>query len=267
MTAPINFGELLDSAGGGFEPIPKADYDVSVSSAEAAQSSTGKLMFKIVYKIVGGPYNGRTIYNNITLTTDNPNALRMFFMNMKAMGLDESFFATSPAPSVVADALVGHSCRVTIDHREWQGQVRENVKSLKPSTGGAGAVPAVAGLPAAPPAAAPVATPAAPAPAAPAPAVAPPAAPPAPPAAPVIPEPVAPAAPEPEVAPPAPPAPEPEPVATAPVEQIPAGYEAIWSTMPDAAKQAILASQPAPAEPAATPAAPSGMVPPPPVVF
>lgn len=266
MSEPINFGQLLQDSGGAFEPVPKGEYDLTVSSAEATKSTTDKVMFKVVYKIVGGPYNGRTIYNNITLTTDNPNALRMFFLNMKSMGLTEEFFAGNPTPSQVADALVGRPCRATIDHREWQGQTRENVKSLKAAVGIGAA--GVAGQQVAPPVVQQPGVPSLPTNTTVAPPAVPVAQPVAAPPPPVQPAPVAvqPPVAAPVAEPPAVVVPEPP---AAPAEQIPAGYEAIWATMPDAAKQAILASQAAPAAaPAPAAAAPSpGIVPPPPVVF
>lgn len=264
----VNFGQLLKDAGGSFQPLPKGEYDAIVATSEAKESSTGKLMFALTYKIVGGPYNGRTVYNNVTLTVDNPNALRMFFLNMKAMGLDEAFFSQSPAPSVVAQALLDKPCKLVIDHRPYQGEMRESVKSIKPPMLGGIQVPGAMNV-----GPGPIVPPASPqAPAVPAQQPAP-----AQPAAPVaIPQPTNPAPAEPVS-----PAPTPAPVApveapapveppAAPAEVIPPGYEAIWATMPDAAKQAILASM-APAATAPAAAAPvqqpPSLTPPPPVVF
>jgi hypothetical protein len=142
MTQPVNWGQLVEQAGGDFEPLPKGDYDVRVDSAEATTSSTGKMMFKLKFKVVGGPNNGRTLFNNITLSTDNPNALRMFFMNMKAFGLDPAFFNQNPGPDTVAAGMVGKEVRVKVDHQTYNGQLRENIKQMLPPMGGATAAPA-----------------------------------------------------------------------------------------------------------------------------
>jgi len=252
---PVNFGSLLQGVGSlSFEPVPVGDYDVFVETAEYKPSSTGKPMWKVKYKISGGPQHGRTIYNNIVLTADNANTLRMFFLNMKAMGLDETFFASNPAPQLVAQSLVGKTCHVAIDHRAYQGQMRENVKSLSPA--GAGVIAgAVAGIGAAPSIPGPGAVP-------PAPSVVPQAAPPVAPAAPVVPPapPVA-APPAPPVAPPIPPAPpvqDPTPLVPAAAPAIPddqAAQFAAWQ-----AQQAALAAAPvAPVEAPPAPAAPAGV--------
>lgn len=136
----VNWGELMAGGAADFQPVPKGNYDVYVDTAEPKQSTTGKLMFALKYKIETGPQAGRTIFNNITLTTDNPNALRFFFLNMKAMGIGQDFFAQNPSPSVIAQALIGQKCRVEIDHRPYQGQMRENVKSIQASGGIGGAL-------------------------------------------------------------------------------------------------------------------------------
>jgi hypothetical protein len=131
----VNWGELMAGGAAEFQPVPKGNYDVAVDTAEPKQSTTGKLMFAVKYKIESGPQAGRTVFNNITLTTDNPNALRYFFLNMKAMGLSQEFFATNPSPSAIAQALIGQRCRIEVDHRPYQGSMRENVKSISAAGG------------------------------------------------------------------------------------------------------------------------------------
>jgi hypothetical protein len=139
----INWGALMEGVKDALQPVPKGPYDVVVAKCEAKTSSTNKSMWAMQLKIIGGPHDGRIIFNNLTLTTDNPQALRMFFMNMSALGLEQSFFASNPTPSQIANALVGRNARVEIDHRQFQGQMRENVKRLMPPGGvfPAGAVP------------------------------------------------------------------------------------------------------------------------------
>lgn len=135
MTEGINWGALMAGVAEALQPVPKGLYEIVVDKCEPKTSSTNKAMWAMQLKIEGGPHNGRVIYNNITLTTDNPQALRMFFVNMHALGLDQQFFATNPSPQQIANALVGRRARIEIDHRNFQGQVRENVKKLMPATG------------------------------------------------------------------------------------------------------------------------------------
>lgn len=251
----IQLGDLFKSIGTlEFQPVPPGEYTVQVVTSTFAQSSTGRPMWKTQLQILNpGPYAGRKVYNNITLVTDNPNALRMFFVNMKAMGLDETFWASNPSPEYVAQILMNRQFVVILDNRDYRGQMRENVVGIKPMAG------VSAGLPAGPAgvvpggAVAPVAAPiptavATPQPAQPV-AAAPVAAPPAPAPEPVAVQPVQPVAPEPQPVAPIPtlaevqPAPVPAPVpASAPVAE------------PQAAVQPVQAVAPAPQ--AGTPTAP-----------
>lgn len=230
----IDFNRALqDAKGASFEALPVGDYDVEVAKTEAVISQNGKPMIKTTMRVVSGPYEKRPIINQFVFSGENPQAVAIFFRHMKAFGLTEEFFSALGAVSSlepVANALVGRRARLTIGHREWQGETRNEVKSVKPYTGappavaptgpGAAMAPPLAGPAPLPPQFAnggPVPAPAAPvAPPAPtaAPAPLPPAAPPLPPQVQPVPQPPAPAQtayeaatgqPEAPIAPPAPP--------------------------------------------------------------
>jgi hypothetical protein len=212
-------------AGGTFEVMPEGDYDFVVKEAEAKTASTGKSMWVAKCEIVGGPHNGRLVWHNFVLSTDNPTALGIFFRQMNSIGLNAEYFRQNPADHHVADAMVGRRFRGVLGIKKYQGQDRNEIKQFFPASGaGVGAPPAVTAPPAppiapAPPAPAPIASdahaavPPAAAPAPPPPPPAPPAPapieqPPTPPVAVETPaEQVTPAAPPPAPAPPAPPAP------------------------------------------------------------
>ena len=252
MTESVNWANLMEQSGGDFETLPKGSYDVIVDTAEATRSSTDKTMFKIKFKVQGGPHNGRTIFNNITLTIDNPNALRMFFLNMKALGLNADFFSNNPTPDQVAAALLGAPATVVLDHRMYQGAMRENVKSLLPRAGiTAGGQMAPVGPSISVPTTSP-SVPSSPAPAAPVVSQPAPAAPPAPPvAAPApAPAPQQAAAPKEESTVPIPP-----PANPAPADDTPA----LPSGMTAEQYEQFKAFQAAQAAPAAAPAGPPAM--------
>lgn len=218
----IDFGKALaDAKGASFEALPIGDYDVEVAKSEATTSQNGKPMIKTTMRVVTGPYEKRPIINNFVMSLENPQAVAIFFRHMKAFGLTEDFFASlgsSGSLEPVASALVGRRARLTLGHREWQGETRNEVKSVKPYTGAppltAPPGPAGPGGPT-PPQAGPLAAPPRPAVAGPtAPSVAPLA--PPPPAAPPLPAP-APAAPQVQSVPQPPtPAPVAEPAPIAP---------------------------------------------------
>lgn len=157
---PISWQNLMDEAtagGGSFEPLPIGDYNVVIDEASHTTTQSGKLMFKTKMKVEGGPHDGRFVWNQFVISPESPNALSIFFTQMKALGLDSAFFAGQPNEDTIASTLRGRRCTVSLQQREWQGQVRNEVKKIVPASAGAAAA-------AAPAAAAPAstATPAAP---------------------------------------------------------------------------------------------------------
>jgi hypothetical protein len=135
--AAINWAQLQEAAGeASFDPLPPSVYDVIVDSAEATTSSTNKDMIKTVFKVEGGPYAGKKVFNQFVLTTDNQNALAFFFRHMAAMGLNNAFFAANPSMAQVASSLVGQRARVKLSIREYQGQDRNQVDAVMPAIAG-----------------------------------------------------------------------------------------------------------------------------------
>ena len=135
------------SAGGGFAPLPEGDYDLKVLEASATTTSTGKPMFKLKNEVQSGPHAKRLVWDNIVVSTDNPTALGFFFRKMKALGLDENFFATGPGDGQITSALTG---------RSFRGKISPGAPVAAPYAAPAPA-PAPAPVPAAAPAPAPVA--------------------------------------------------------------------------------------------------------------
>lgn len=145
MTTGVNWKDLMQASGGSFEPLPVSDYEVEVIKAEAASTSTGKLMYKMTMNVVSGPHTNRKVWTNQTLSPENPNALAMFFNAMGALGLDADFFNTNPSPDAVAQALVGRYAVVSLKQREWNGSMRNEVTAIKKSNRASSMFPGVGG--------------------------------------------------------------------------------------------------------------------------
>lgn len=177
--AVVNWKDLQRAAGdAGFEPLPVGWYDVVVDTAEATQSGSGKDMIKTTFRVEGGPYDGKKVFNQFVISPENANALAFFFRHMAAMGLNDAFFAAEPRTEQVAGALVGRRARIKVSIRQWNEQDRNNVDQVAPPQGGAATAPSpsAAPLPTGPVANGPGNSPVT-APSAPAPSVAPPASP------------------------------------------------------------------------------------------
>lgn len=130
--------EDAQSAGASFEPLPRGDYDLVITKAEATQAKTsGNTMYKVTCEVESGPHAKRKVFNNFVVTPDNGNALSWFFRNMKTLGLNADFFRQRPSDEQVAQALLGRRFKGTVDIREWNGEERNELKNLAPARGAA----------------------------------------------------------------------------------------------------------------------------------
>jgi hypothetical protein len=261
-----DFGKLLkDAKAGGAWPIGDYDFEVADAFPKASANGSGNEMIVTKLRCLVGPYAGKHITNNFVLTADNPTALNIFFRHMSAFGLDDNFFAQIGQGdlSPIANALKGRRARITIGHRTWNGANQNDVKAINPITSPAnvmvgdvapggftpppppGSQPPQTISPPPPPAqpaapSPPTATSPMPAPPPPTPAPAPSPAPAGPPPAPAPTPAPAPSAPPPP--PPAPATPQPAPVT---VSTPPPNYtQELWDSIPETARQQILATQP-----------------------
>lgn len=148
----VNFTQVLkDAKSASFEALPIGDYDVETEKSEAVQSSNGRPMIKTTFKVIVGPHTNRKVINNFVLVVDNPVALAFFFRNMKCFGLDDNFFAMlgeHGSLEPVAAAMEGKRVRLTLGQKEWNGEMRNEVKAIKPYTGAPGGMGGPAGPPA-----------------------------------------------------------------------------------------------------------------------
>lgn len=117
----------------GFSLVPNGEYEAVVNKGvKIAKTSTGKDMFKLAFKIADGKTKGM-VFTNLTISPENAIALSIFFRQMSALGLGDKYFAANPSLEKVAKDLEGRRALIEVGTREWQGQDRNEIKSIKPS--------------------------------------------------------------------------------------------------------------------------------------
>lgn len=163
-----NWLDLLNEAkqNGGpqdFGPIPAGEYKFKVLEAETRQTANGKPKYTIKAQVQDGPHAGRLVWDDLIVSKESAGAMGFFFRKMKALGLNEQFFATQPDDNAITAALKDREFlgKVIIDN--FGGKDRNKIDGYKPlaaATAGGFIPPAPqAAAPAAP---APQAAPAAP---------------------------------------------------------------------------------------------------------
>lgn len=139
--------DLMNDAGGAngdWDPLPQGDYDFYIKECESKQAkNTGNQMYVAKCAVETGPKAGRVVYNNFVIAQDSPAALNMFFRNMNLLGLTGEWFAQNPSDHQVAETLVGRRFRGTVVVKLYQGQERNEIKSIHTAL----AAGAPAGLP------------------------------------------------------------------------------------------------------------------------
>lgn len=172
------FGELMrqaEASGQTFEVLEAGTYVAKIIESEYKQSSTGKPQIKTRWEVTMGPKAGfKGLWNYFTLSTDNANALGVFYRQMSNLGITGDFLSSlanvdpETAMKYIAAALEGRSAQVKVKvDQEYNNNKIERINPLPPEF-----AQASASVPADPFAAA--AAPAAPEPASDEPAVPPP---------------------------------------------------------------------------------------------
>lgn len=135
----FNFATLQEVAKeSGFAPLDPSWYDVVIDKAEATKSGTGNKMIKVTFKVTTGPQaNKGTCLNNFNIIPDNGKSLFFFFKHMKILGLDDAYFQGNPSTEQVARDLIGRRCRIKVGHRDWDGQVVNQVEKIEGPASGA----------------------------------------------------------------------------------------------------------------------------------
>lgn len=118
----------------------EGDFPVVIVEAEAKKTASGdKDMIKYKAKIESGPYVGRPVWGNFTVSPESPGAMRILFAHWAVLGIDGTFFQANPQATVhqIAQAMIGRKATVTLGVRQWNGQDREEVQAWKaPQFGG-----------------------------------------------------------------------------------------------------------------------------------
>lgn len=114
----INWQQMMANSAKIGEPVPEGDYPAVSEEATFGQSRAGDPQWKITWRLIGGPHNGRRVFDNQTLAQgdDEKAAQRrgFFFRDMKNLGFDDNFFAQMPEGEALAQALLGINAVLTV---------------------------------------------------------------------------------------------------------------------------------------------------------
>jgi len=97
----------------GLEPVPPDTYTASTIKAEAGTSKAGNEKIDLQWKVEGGKYDGRIIFDTLTFTEK---AMFRVKATLLALGFPKTFKGT-----VRPDDLVGKTAKITVDIQPGNG--------------------------------------------------------------------------------------------------------------------------------------------------
>jgi hypothetical protein len=148
----VNFGEILQDVENtpDYSPLPDGEYDLTVVECTVKTTQTGKSMLALKTQVASGQYQRRLLWDNLVFSTDNKKAMGIIQGKLNALGLSPDYLKqNNPSLETIADVLVNRAFRAKVGQSEYQGKVRNDIRSYFPVSASP-AAPA-ASMPPAPP--------------------------------------------------------------------------------------------------------------------
>jgi hypothetical protein len=130
-------------SGASFEVLEAGNYVAKIIESEYKSSSTGKPQIKTRWEVIQGPKAGfKGLWQYFTLTTDNPNALAIFYRQMSALGITQEFFQSlstvdpETAMKHIAGALLNAVAQIKVKvDVEYNNNKIERINPVPPEAG------------------------------------------------------------------------------------------------------------------------------------
>jgi len=132
----INWGSELDKVDEATKPISEGGHTFRIVEAKPTKaSSSGNPMIRLSAKVEGGPDDGKVAYVNLVFPFDNPRAMKMTLRRLNGLGVSADLLkAENPSIEQIAAKLIGRSAGGTVTHREWNGEVQNDVDFMGSGT-------------------------------------------------------------------------------------------------------------------------------------
>ena len=120
----INLNYDVADVNDSFEPLPHGTYAAKIAAPDdctLVKSSTNKDMLKIAWTIVDGEYEGRKLFDNVVLSVDWK--VKQY---ANVIGLESG-------SELDTQDFVGAEALLTVEQREYQGEIRNQIKTIKAS--------------------------------------------------------------------------------------------------------------------------------------
>jgi hypothetical protein len=134
----IDWNKELDKVDEATRPIAEGEHTFKIIDAQATVSSTGNRMIRTTVKVEEpDPDAGKTAIVNLVFTFDNPRGMKMTIRRLKNIGVsEESLKAENLTIEQIADRIKGQVAQGKVAHREWNGEMQNDVDFVKSGVSG-----------------------------------------------------------------------------------------------------------------------------------
>lgn len=88
-----------------FKPIPTGTYPCELIEFSTKETQTGRDMFKCVFNIIAGPFQGKKLFKNMVINAESPDVMKYLKADMANLGLKDyklSQILTDPGVRMLA---------------------------------------------------------------------------------------------------------------------------------------------------------------------
>ena len=104
-------------------------HSARIFAVEATTSSNGNPMLNVQYKIEGGPFEGRSLYDNWMLATDAVYRTKANLVKLGLMSKDDTKL------KIRSEDLVGLECEIKVVYEEYEVDSRPKARGFRGVTG------------------------------------------------------------------------------------------------------------------------------------
>jgi len=119
----------LDLSGVNDEVVPEGWHTARIFNIESVTSENGNAMLKVQSKIEGGPYNGRSLFDNWMLETDAVFRTKQVLVRLGLMAKEDKTITFK------TEDLIGKEVEVKVKHQEYEGQMQPRPRGYRLPTG------------------------------------------------------------------------------------------------------------------------------------
>lgn len=136
----MTWGQMREEAETqGFTPLPVGTYNAKVDKAEVVDGKKSS-QIKARFTVLDGPMAGKSTYTRLAPFKNDGDVNGMFYQQVGALGFPKDSPVWGQMEQLdfeqglqfLAQNIMEKPCVIDVDHQNYQGEARDNIKRIKP---------------------------------------------------------------------------------------------------------------------------------------